>query len=279
MLSDNIAYRHTFGAVSSGDVDRRWFLKAVLSGMGLSLATLPASAALRPLPLIVLDPGHGGHDPGAIGVTGLYEKHVALDMARALKMALEKSGRYRIILTRDDDVFVPLDQRRTLALKHGENLFVSMHADALSDHQIRGASVYTLSSEASDAQSDELARRENSVDPAEIEKYKSYSPEVANILASLAARETRYFSGRLQNDLVKALSQEVRMLRNPARRANFAVLRSAETPSVLVEMGFMSNKTDELLLQSRQHQTKVVGALKSGIEACMRYTFKPKMPG
>jgi N-acetylmuramoyl-L-alanine amidase len=258
---EELVIRH-LRRVPAGNLDRRGFVKAFLRAVGLSLAARPAIAASRTLPLVMLDPGHG-----------LFEKHVALNMAHALKEALERGGRCRVVLTRNDDVFIPLDQRRALAKQHDASLFVSMHADALTDHQIRGASVYTLSLEASDAQSDELARRENSVDPAAIEEYKAYSPEVATILASLAARETRYFSGRLQRDLVKTLSQDIRMLHNPARRANFVVLRSAETPSVLVEMGFMSNKTDELLLQSRQHQAKVIGALKAGIEACVRETI------
>lgn len=257
---------------SSGDVHRRNFIKALLGSAGFSLGAFPARAASGSLPLVVLDPGHGGHDPGAVGVTGLFEKHVALKMAQALKSALERGGHCHVVLTREDDVFIPLDQRRTLAQEHGAHLFVSLHADALSDHTTRGASVYSLSLEASDAQSDELARRENSVDPAALEEYKAYSPEVADILASLAARETRYFSGRLQDDLVKALARDIRLLRNPARRANFVVLRSTEMPSVLVEMGFMSNRADELLLQSDHHQMKIVAALKSGIEACVQQT-------
>ncbi|MGX9393933.1 N-acetylmuramoyl-L-alanine amidase family protein (plasmid) [Nitrobacteraceae bacterium UC4446_H13] len=252
---------------------RRDFIKAVLGVISLSSASVGTRAASNALPLIVLDPGHGGHDPGAIGVTGLYEKHVALKTAQSLKLALKKGGRCRVMLTREDDTFVPLDQRITTAQQHGAHLFVSMHADALSDPNTRGASVYSLSLKASDAQTDELARRENSVDPAAMEDYKAYSPEVASILASLAARETHYFSGRLQDDLVAAFSRDVRLLRNPARRANFAVLRSSEMPSVLVEMGFMSNRADERLLQSDRHQAKIVAALKTGIETCISQTM------
>lgn len=238
-----------------------------------------AIAALRQSPLIMLDPGHGGHDPGAIGVTGLYEKHIVLDTAHALKKALEQNGRCRVMLTRQDDVFVPLDQRRLYAQAHEAHLFVSLHADALTDHAVRGASVYTLSAEASDAQSDELARRENSVDPATAEQYQNYAPDVANILASLAERETRYFSARVQQALVGALSDDVLMLHHPARQANFVVLHSSDTPSVLVEMGFMSNPDDELLLQSDRHRAQIAAALRTGIETCMARLIAPGMSG
>jgi N-acetylmuramoyl-L-alanine amidase len=247
---------------------RRKMLAGSLGGVIYSVSH-SAVATTSAQPLIVLDPGHGGHDPGAIGVTGLYEKHVALDVARSLQQALQQTGRYRVTLTREDDVFIPLDQRRLHAQTSGANLFVSLHADALTDRAVRGASVYALSLKASDAQSDELARRENSVDPAAAQKYQAYTPDVANILESLSERETQYFSGRLQQSLVGALSSEVLMLKHPARRANFVVLRSLDTPSVLVEMGFMSNRADELLLQSDHHRAQVIKAIKAGIETCM----------
>ena len=117
-----------------------------------------------PLPLVMLDPGHGGKDPGAIGISGTYEKQVALAAAFELKRQLEAEGRYRVALTRTRDAFIPLDDRVAMAQAHGAALFVSMHADALSDHAVRGASVYTLADTASDAQTAALARRENSAD-------------------------------------------------------------------------------------------------------------------
>ena len=160
-----------------GELRRR---EAIAALLGIGLLPLigggPALSTQSDVPLIVLDPGHGGHDPGAIGLTGLLEKHIALDTAKALKLALDKSGRYRVMLTRDQDVFIPLDQRRSVADAQAASLFVSLHADALHDHAVRGASVYTSSLEASDGQSDELAQRENSVDPAAMAEYRSYSP-------------------------------------------------------------------------------------------------------
>ena len=175
-----------------------------------SAARTPAATA----PLVMLDPGHGGKDPGAIGVSGTYEKHVSLATALELKRLLEAGGHYRVALTRARDVFVPLDDRVAKAQAQGASLFVSMHADALADHQVRGASIYTLGNTASDAQTAALAQRENSADryggPA-----LHTSPEVARILASLVRRETRVGSVHLARDLVGSLDQEVPMLPNP----------------------------------------------------------------
>src|SRR6516164_4169783 len=143
-----------------------------------------------PPPLVLLDPGHGGKDPGAIGVSGTYEKHVALAAATELRRQLLATGHYRVELSRIRDVFIPLEDRVAIAQHRGAALFVSMHADALTDHSVRGASVYTLSDTASDAQTAALARRENSADRFAGAGFNA-PPEVARILASLVRRETR----------------------------------------------------------------------------------------
>jgi N-acetylmuramoyl-L-alanine amidase len=255
------------------DLDRRCIVRGLFAtGLLPLLRAEPIHAAqlAETRPLIMLDPGHGGHDPGAIGVTGLYEKHVALATARELKVALEGSGRYRVGLTREDDVFIPLEQRVANAQAQDARLFISLHADALTDHSVRGASVYTLSARASDAQSDELAHRENSANVGPSEAFNTYSPDVANILESLAERETPEFSARLQQELVDSLSERTLVLHNPSRHADFVVLRSSDVPSVLVEMGFMSNEADETLLRASAHQKQVVRALQDGIEKCVR---------
>ena len=142
-----------------------------------------------PPPLIMLDPGHGGRDPGAIGVSGTYEKQVSLATALELKRQLEAGGRYRVALTRAADVFILLDDRVERAQRQGAALFVSMHADALADHAVRGASVYTLAQTASDAQSAALARTENNADRFIGRSWQDTSPEVSRILASLVRRE------------------------------------------------------------------------------------------
>jgi N-acetylmuramoyl-L-alanine amidase len=223
-------------------------------------------AATRQPPLVMLDPGHGGKDPGAIGVSGTYEKHVSLATALELKRQLSTGGHYRVELTRASDVFVPLDDRVAHAQARGAALFVSMHADALSDHAVRGASVYTLATTASDAQTAALARRENSADRFLGPSWHGVSPEVARILGSLVRQETQRGSGRLARDLVGSLDQDLPMLANPDRHAGFVVLKAADIPSVLVEMGFMSNPRDEALLRQTDHRTLVARAMKRAVD-------------
>jgi N-acetylmuramoyl-L-alanine amidase len=224
----------------------------------------------RPLPLraqrlVMLDPGHGGKDPGAIGVSGTYEKHVSLAAAFELKRQLEASGLYQVIMTRETDQFIPLDDRVARAQQHRAALFVSMHADALTDHEVRGASVYTLATTASDAQTAQLARRENSADRYAT-GYDAQPPEVAAILQSLTRTETRMGSARMAHDVVGAFRNTIPILENPARHAEFAVLKAADIPSVLVEMGFMSNPTDEAALRRSDHRTAVAAAMKKAVD-------------
>ena len=227
----------------------------------------PSPERGKDLPLVMLDPGHGGKDPGAIGITGTYEKFVALDAALELRRLLEASGRYRVAMTRHHDIFIPLETRVAIAQQHGAALFVSMHADALTDHAVRGASVYTLSNKASDAQTAALAQSENSADRYGGLPIPHVSPEVAGILASLVQRETRFESVRFARDVVGSLDQDVPMLQNPERHAGFVVLKSADIPSVLVEMGFMSNLRDEEALRRPAHRKLIAEAMHRAVDA------------
>jgi len=239
--------------------------------------TLPATAARGrtsailgrarpPLPLVMLDPGHGGKDPGAIGVSGTYEKHVAIAAALDLQRRLLASGRYRALLSREDDVFIPLEDRVAIAQRHGAALFVSIHADALSDPRVRGASVYTLAERASDPQTAKLAERENSADRYGGPAVRSVSPEVEQILASLVREETRVDSVRMARSVVGALRSHVLLLNNPDRHAAFVVLKSSDIPSVLVEMGFMSNPADEAALRRSSHRDLVTTRLARAVD-------------
>lgn len=246
--------------------------RRLLIGSGVAATfVLPAQAApLRRVPsapLVMLDPGHGGKDPGAIGITGTYEKHIALAAAQELQRQLGRQGRYRVELTRTKDVFIPLPERVAIAQRRGAMLFVSMHADALTDHSVRGASVYTLGDHASDAQSAALAVRENASDRFAGPGFRDAPPEVARILASLVRQETRTGSARMAHSVVGELKRDTRLLPNPARQAGFMVLKAADIPSVLVEMGFMSNREDEAALRTAQHRAKVAGAMKRAIDA------------
>ena len=228
----------------------------------------PARAApANPLPLVVLDPGHGGKDPGAIGVSGTYEKHVAFATAEELAHRLQQEGRYRVAMTRRQDEFVALDDRVAIAQAQGAHLFMSIHADAIGNHGVRGASVYTLAAHASDSQSAALAARENAADRFGLAHAETLSPQVASILASLVAHETRIGSGRLQRHTVASMGQDFPLLENPARHAAFAVLKAADIPSVLVEMGFMSNAQDEAALREGAHRARVASALHRAIDS------------
>jgi N-acetylmuramoyl-L-alanine amidase len=241
----------------------------MLIGSATVTLALPARAALpakRPAPLVMLDPGHGGKDPGAIGISGTYEKYVALAAALELRRQLEASGRSRVGLTRTRDVFIPLEERVGIAQKQGAALFVSMHADAMRDPRVRGASVYTLGT-ASDAQTAALAQRENAADRFGVPAFHDAPPEVARILASLVRQETRAGSARMANSVVSELHHDTPLLGNPCRHAGFVVLKAADIPSVLVEMGFMSNRADEAALRRPDHRIRVAAAMKRAVDA------------
>lgn len=223
------------------------------------------SARRSDLPLIVLDPGHGGKDPGAIGVTGTFEKHIALSTARDLAQRLSRSGLYRVSLTREADHFVALEDRVAYAQSVQAALFVSMHADALTDRGVQGASVYTLAATASDAQTAQLAQRENAADRYGGHTPQGLPPRVARILASLVGRETEVGSARMQQHAVACLSKVTGLLVNPARSADFVVLRAPDIPSVLIEMGFMSNRQDEAALRRPDHRAIIAAAAERAI--------------
>jgi N-acetylmuramoyl-L-alanine amidase len=234
-------------------------------------------ATIGRAPVVVLDPGHGGKDPGAIGISGTYEKHVALAAAQELARQLNATGRFRVELTRTRDVFIPLEQRVAIAQSRGAQLFVSMHADALTDHSVRGASVYTLGEHASDAQTAALAVRENASDRFAGPGVTGVPPEVARILASLVRQETRIGSARMARGVVGALGHDVKLLTNPRRHAGFVVLKAADIPSVLVEMGFMSNRADEAALRRAEHRAVVASAMRRAIESY--FAAQPPPPG
>ncbi|MBR0678787.1 N-acetylmuramoyl-L-alanine amidase, partial [Roseomonas alkaliterrae] len=212
-----------------------------------------------PLPLVVLDPGHGGRDPGAIGANGTEEKRIVLATALDLRRRLEAGRACRVLLTRSRDVFVPLAERVEFARRRDAALFLSLHADSAPG--ARGASVYTLSETASDAMSEALARRENRADLAGGLRLPSVSPEVQRILISLMRQETRAGSARLARLAVRELGEEVPLLPNTHREAGFVVLKAPEIPSALIELGFLSDARDEAALRRPEHRAKLAAAL------------------
>lgn len=215
-------------------------------------------------PIIVLDAGHGGRDPGAISVSGsLAEKQLTLAMAEELRDTLVKRGRVRVALTREDDRYLTLEQRTSVARNLGASLFVSLHADSAPNPLARGASVYSLSDVASDAEAARFAAAENRdvVVPAEAQG------SVSAILADLAMRSEMSASADFASRLVKKSSGRFGLRPQPHRFAAFHVLRRADTPAVLFEAGYISNADDELLLRSPEHRSAVVLALAQAIEA------------
>lgn len=234
-----------------------------------TVATPPAARiapkALRRI--VVIDPGHGGVDPGAVGASGTYEKDVTLAIAREVRRQLEASGRYKVAMTRDDDVFVRLRDRIARARAAGAELFVSVHADAMRNRETRGASIYTLSETASDDEAAALAARENRADIIAGVDLRHENKEVMNILIDLAQRETMNHSAILAGLLVEELGRDVQLIPvKPHRFAGFAVLRAPDVPSALIELGYLSNKNDEQLLTRPHHRSKIAAALMRAID-------------
>ena len=215
--------------------------------------------------IVVIDPGHGGVDPGTIGVRGTYEKTITLAFARELSAALLVNGRYHIATTRNGDEFVRLRDRTKFAREAGGHLFISLHADSIKNRRIRGAAVYTLSETASDKEAAALAAKENRADALAGVDLSEESDDVSSILIDLAQRETMNMSSRFANTLVGEIGKHARLLRRSHRFAGFAVLKAPDMVSVLVELGYLSNRTDERFLSSRSGRANLVTALVSAI--------------
>jgi N-acetylmuramoyl-L-alanine amidase len=232
---------------------------------------VPAPPAVRPRavrgkPVIAIDPGHGGIDPGAISVAGVYEKAITLQVARALRDQIQATGRYRVVLTRDGDEFVRLRDRVALARAEGADLFVSLHADSLGQANVSGMSIYTLSDTASDREAEMLAARENRADALGGLDLVAESDEVVGILIDLAQRDTMNQSRRVANLLVEEMGRQIRLLPRPHRSAGFAVLTAPDVPSVLIELGYLSNPRDAKLLTQSEHQIRLARSIVRGID-------------
>ena len=237
------------------------------------MALPPGVPLLRPepdqparLPLVYIDPGHGGPDPGTIGHSGTFEKNVTLAVARELERQLLATGRYRVKLTRESDVFVALRERFAMARADGADIFISLHADSSFVGDPRGLSVYTLSETSSDAEAAALAAKENKADLIAGVDLTKQSNAVSSILIDLTQRETKNQSARFAELLVNELGRVTMLLPNTHRFAGFAVLKAPDIASVLIEMGYLSNVQDEALLLSPAHRAKLAGAMLRAID-------------
>ncbi len=217
--------------------------------------------------VVMIDPGHGGIDPGCIGHTGTYEKYIAFATAYEVARQLEATGRYKPVLTRYNDVFVPLHQRVVKARNINADLFLSVHADSIPDPHLRGASVFTLSEKASDSLAAQLAVRENDADLIGGIDIQNQSTEVGSILLDLTRRETTNLSLGLAREIVSHLGQQIHMLEHSQRAAGFAVLKAPDIPSALVEIGCLSNRDEEVSLRQANYRNKVAGSIVRSVES------------
>ncbi|WP_422679841.1 N-acetylmuramoyl-L-alanine amidase [Chelatococcus albus] len=239
-------------------------------------SAVPVDAAAAAKPLIVLDPGHGGVDPGASGPGGVVEKDVVFAFAQRLRNKLEATGRYRILMTRDTDTFISLGRRVRIARDAKADLFVSIHADTLSDNpDVRGATVYTGSDFASDAEAARLADKENRADQIAGVEAQEDAEDVVGILLDLTKRETRAFSTDFARKLVASLQSAVKLNKNPHRSAGFQVLKAPDVPSILLELGYLSSAKDADLLTSESWRDRSTEALTAAID---RY-FSTRLAG
>jgi N-acetylmuramoyl-L-alanine amidase len=245
--------------------DRESFLRNIALENRVALQTQkraePEKDTGDPRPLIVLDPGHGGIDNGTHGANGENEKNIVLEFALTLRDKLEKLGRYRVAMTRTDDAFIPLGERVQFARQRKAQLFISIHAD-----DAQGATIYTLSETASDAEAARLADAENKADVIAGVDLSAEPGDVADILIDLAQRETKTFSMHFARALVGELKSVARMHKHPMKAAGFRVLRAADVPSALVELGYVSNRDDLKQLTSQSWRSRTADAMTAAID-------------
>ncbi len=256
--------------VELAPTDRAAFHDAARRPATEAAPSAPPSAAEAgsgdPRPVVVIDPGHGGLDPGASGVLGAVEKDVVLRFASALAAKLAVGDRYRVVMTRHDDSFVSLSDRVRIARDADAALFISVHADTLSDGSVTGATVYTASDQASDAEAARVAAKENQADAAAGLDDAPKTADVSDILFDLTRRETRTYAHQFQRTLTGYWAKIARLNHNPERAAGFKVLQAPDVPSVLLELGYLSSGQDARALESGEWRAKTVDGVASAVD-------------
>ena len=249
-------------------IDREAFLRAAavdnrVAPEGAKKPEPQSSSSRDQRPIIVLDPGHGGIDTGTRAPSGEAEKEVVLDIALMLRDKLEKSGKYRVVMTRTDDSFVALADRVRLARSRNAQLFISIHCDALArgEGEAEGATIYTLSDHATDAAAARLADAENRADVISGVDLSVEPDDIADILIDLAQRETKTFSLQFAKSVATELKSAARMHKHPLKSAGFRVLKAPDVPSVLIELGYVSNQQDLKQLMSEKWRMRAGDAV------------------
>ncbi len=234
-------------------------------------APLRTQPTRRAIPVVVLDAGHGGVDPGAIGASGEPEKDIVLAYAKEIKRQLEALGGVKVVLTRDRDIFLPLRERVQSARHADADLFLSLHVNSHNDHRISGFSAYTLSEQASDAEAGALAAKENKADIIGGLNLGNYSDDVQNILIDFAQAKTNELSVQFARDImVKEVKQSVTLVKRPWRAAGFAVLKAPDVPSALIELGYLTNRREERQLRDPKHRAALSAAIARSVVAYLK---------
>lgn len=267
-LSNNVNIKRKFALEPQG-AQKNWRLVIDLTGQGASASQKKATTAqkstykpqARRQKIVVLDPGHGGKDPGAIGRSyKTHEKNITLSMGKELKTQLEAKG-YKVYMTRSTDIFIPLRKRVAIARSYHADLFISLHADSTYNRKAQGLSIYTLSETASDKEAAALAERENKADIIDGMDFSDNSPEINDVLISLSQNDSRNKSSKFAGYVVGEMRKIVKVLDNTHRFAGFAVLKAPDIPSVLVELGYLSNYNEEKYLRDPSYRRKLAQAI------------------
>ncbi|MDH3738279.1 MAG: N-acetylmuramoyl-L-alanine amidase [Alphaproteobacteria bacterium] len=254
--------------IDLAEIDRAGFITAmrptppVNANRAVPVPPLRTKPVKRAVPVVVLDAGHGGVDPGAIGTSGVYEKDIVLAFAKEIKRQLEAGGRVKAVLSRERDIFLPLRDRVRSARQVEADLFLSLHVNSHDLRSIRGFSAYTLSEKASDAEAQALAAKENKADVIGGLNLGTYSDDVQNILIDFAQAKTNELSVRFTRDImVKEVAGSAQMVKRPWRSAGFAVLKAPDVPSVLIELGYITNRQEERLLRDAKYRRTLSAAI------------------
>ncbi len=251
--------------------DEQSFAAAVNESDATRNAAAPAAAAARPsapagLPVIVLDPGHGGVDGGANGPPGVTEKFLVFEFAREFARQIEATHKFKVVMTRAGDDFVSLGDRVRIARDANAAFMISLHADMLADAPgVSGATVYTLADRASDTEAARIAEHENAADKTAGVEGKTDDADVTNILFDLKRRETRIYAHIFSRDAVKALAGVAKLNRNPERSAGFVVLKAPDFPSVLIELGYLSSLSDVKALSAAEWRVNTAATLTAAL--------------